>query len=278
MSRIVVKNATNGALLVWRRLVIRKSLDDICHTLELEIAPGERAKARKHDKLEVRYANPAIKDSREAGGRRVTTVLVDEISAGADGGKHGVTVKGRSPARDIIDSAWSEDFAEMTLLELARAIGKRFGINCYVIPETDGDPTGLITAFRLENESPRVKLISAADNEGYMFTSSEAGDLYFWKAAESVRKEDFKLEEGVNIKTINWTENGAEQFHEYIVRGCGEEARVIDNTCPNNRILTMDITDPGRETQAPGRNRNAPQAGKPDDGFGAGLGVDGRPD
>ena len=244
MSRVVVKNATTSALLVWRHLIIRKSLDDICHTLDLEIAPGERPKVHKHDKIEIRYANPVIKDSQEAGGRRVTTVLVDEISAGADSLKHGVTVKGRSPARDIIDSTWSEDFAEMTLLGLTRTIGKRFGIQCYVIPESDSGPTQPITAFRLENESPWVKLISAADNEGYMFTSNEAGDLYFWKVAAGVREEGFKLEEGVNIKTINWTENGAEQFHEYIVEGCGEKESVIDSTCPNNRVLTIDITDP----------------------------------
>lgn len=244
MSRIVVKNTAGGAHLAWRHMVIRKSLDDICHTLDLEIAPGERAKVHKHDRLEVRYANPLIKDSREAGGRRVTTVLVDEVSANADSQKHVVTVKGRSPARDIIDSTWSEDFAEMTLRELVRAVGRRFGIKCDTFPAYAEDPTQLISNFWLENESPWVKLVSQADNQGYIFTSSEAGDLYLWKPAAAVRGEGFKLAEGVNIKTIGWTENGAEQFHEYIVRGGGEEEPVIDDTCSGSRILTLDITDP----------------------------------
>jgi prophage tail gpP-like protein len=242
MSKIVVKNATAGTELIWRRLTVRKSLDDICHTLDMELDPGERAKIHKHDRIEVRYANPLIQDSQRAGGRRVTTVLVDEVTANADTRKHGIAVKGRSPARDIIDSAWSEDFAEMTLLELTRAIGKRFGIQCDPFPQDAQTQT--IAAFRLENESPWIKLINAADNDGYVFTSNEAGNLYLWNVAAVTRSEGFKLAEGVNIKSIGWSENGAEQFHEYVIKGGGQEARKIDPACPGGRILTIDITDP----------------------------------
>jgi len=243
MSKIVVKNATTGAELIWRHIVIKKSLDDICHTLELEIASSEREKVRRHNKIEVRYANSAVKDSQAAGGRRVTTVLVDEITPSADSQKHSVTVTGRSPARDIVDSTWSEDFADMTVLDLAKIIGKRFGIQCHALPPSIAGKMQTIYAFRLENESPWVKLISEADNEGLILTSNEAGDIYFWEVSAAVRDEGFALAEGANIKSIEWAENGAEQFHEYIVRGCGEEARAIDDSCPAGRILTMDITD-----------------------------------
>ena len=244
MSRIAVKNATTGEELIWRHLAIKKSLDDICHSLEMEIAPSERSKVQRHNKIEVRYANPAVKDSQAAGGRRVTTVLVDEITSSADSQKHGITVAGRSPARDIIDSAWSEDFTEMTLLDLAEAIGKRFGIKCHALPPSIAGKMQPIGFFRFENESPWIKMISAADNEGYIFTSNEAGDLYFWEVSAAVRDEGFRLVEGANIKSIEWKENGAEQFHEYIVRACGEEAHAIDSACPKGRILTLDITDP----------------------------------
>jgi prophage tail gpP-like protein len=244
MSRIVVKNATTGAELIWRHIIIKKSLDDICHTLEMEIAPCEREKVRRHNKIEVRYENPLVKDSQAAGGRRVTTVLVDEVTGSADSQKHGITVTGRSPARDIIDSTWSEDFADMTVLDLAKTIGKRFGIQCHALPPSIAGKMQTIYAFRIQNESPWVKLINEADNEGYILTSNEAGDLYFWEVSAAVRIEDFKLVEGVNIKSIEWTENGAEQFHEYIVEGCYGKAVVIDDACPGGRILTMDITDP----------------------------------
>jgi len=244
MSRIAVKNATTGAELAWRHIVIRKSLDDICHTLDLEIAPSERDKVRRHDKIEVRCANPLVKDSQAAGGRRVTTVLVDEITGSADSQKHSISVTGRSPARDIVDSAWSEDFEDMTVLDLAKTIGKRFGINCHALPPSIAGKMQTIYAFRIQNESPWVKLVNEADNEGLIFTSNEAGDLYFWEVSAAVRDEGFKLAEGANIKSIDFTENGAEQFHEYIVEGCGKEARAIDGSCPSGRILTMDITDP----------------------------------
>jgi len=244
MSRIVVKNAATGTELAWRHIVIKKSLDDICHTLEMEIASSERGKVRRHNKIEVRYANPLIKDSQAAGGRRVTTVLVDEVTGSADSRKHCIAVTGRSPARDIVDSTWSEDFDDMTVLDLAKAIGKRFGIQCHALPPSIAGKMQTIYAFRIENESPWVKLVNEADNEGYILTSNEAGDLYFWEVSAAVRDEGFKLVEGANIKSIDFTENGAEQFHEYVVRGCGEEARAIDDSCPNGRILTMDITDP----------------------------------
>jgi len=243
MSRIVVKNATTGAELVWRHIVIKKSLDDICHTLEMEIASGEKGKVHRHNKIEVRYANPLVKDSQAAGGRRVTTVLVDEVTAGADSRKHGIAVTGRSPARDIIDSTWSEDFEDMTVLDLAKTIGKRFGIQCHALPPSIAGKMQPVCAFRIQNESPWVKLIGEADNEGYILTSNEAGDLYFWEVSAAVRDEGFKLVEGANIKSIDWSENGAEQFHEYVVTGCGEEAKAIDDSCPGGRILTMDITD-----------------------------------
>jgi len=244
MSKVVVKNATTGEELAWRHLIIKKSLDDICHTLELEIASSERKKVKRHNKIEVRYANSDLKDSQAAGGRLVTTVLVDEITGRADSQSHSVTVLGRSPARDIIDSTWSEDFIEITLLDLACAIGKKFGIKCHALPPSIEGKMHPIGFFRVENESPWIKLVNAADNEGYILTSNEAGDLYFWEVSAAVRDEGFCLAEGVNIKSIELKENGAEQFHEYIVRGCGEEAHAVDSSCPEGRVLTMDITDP----------------------------------
>jgi len=113
MSRIIVKNATSGNELLWRNIKIKKSLDEICHTLELEIPASERTKVHKHERIEVRYENSFVRDS--GGKRLVTTVLIDEITAGADVEKHSVMVIGRSPARDIIDSTWSGLLVNMSL-------------------------------------------------------------------------------------------------------------------------------------------------------------------
>jgi prophage tail gpP-like protein len=247
MSRIIVKNATSGRELLWRHIGIKKSLDDICHTLELEIPAGERTRVHKHEKIEVRYENPHVKDS--GGKRLVTTVLVDEIAAGADISKHSLLVMGRSPARDIIDSTWSGTLLNQTLFEITKTICGKFGITCVIIPTDRGDLTSKVAVFMWEDESPWTKLVTEADSQesggqGFLLTSNEAGGLYIWQAAAAVRKEGFHLTEGENIKSIEWRENGAEQFHEYVVNATGKDVSVVDNTCNNKRILTINLTNP----------------------------------
>jgi prophage tail gpP-like protein len=243
MSRkIVVKNVTTNKTVVWKHIFIRKSLDSICHTLDMEIPPTERTGVHKHDMLEIRVPNPVMKDSEEAGGRRVSTVLVDEITAYTDGATHSIRVLGRSPARDIIDSTWTGPYKEMKLKELTNTIGKKFGISAETFPTYAPDPTQPVPAFRLGGESPWIKLVNEANNQGFLFTANEAGNLYIWKAGRG-NPEHFHLTEGVNIKTIRWTDNGSEQFHEYIVTGGGNTVRRVDSTCKNNRVLTIDMTD-----------------------------------
>lgn len=256
MSRIIVKNTTSDRELLWRHINIKKSLDNICHTLELEIPASERSKVHKHEKIEVRYEKSVVTTS--GGKPRVTTVMVDEIIAGADAAKHSVLVMGRSPARDIIDSTWGGgddgSLSNNTLYQITKHICNKFGITCVNIPKDKGDPTTEIKTFAWQNESPWTKLITEADSQGFMLTSNEAGELYIWRPEGGVRQGGWHLTEGQNIKTIEWRENGAEQYHEYVVTGGGgEPARVIDSTCKNNRILTIDLTNPGVEPGKPRR-------------------------
>jgi prophage tail gpP-like protein len=151
----------------------------------------------------------------------------------------------------------------MTLRELARAIGKKFNIVCDTFPTDRPDPTGLVGAFRLENESPWAKLIGEADNQGFVFTSNEAGNLYLWPVpALSGAAWGFHLTEGVNIKSILRKENGSEQYNEYTVTGGGKTVTVKDPSCPAGRVRTIDITRPdiseaelGRRAQTEMRRR-----------------------
>jgi prophage tail gpP-like protein len=152
-------------------------------------------------------------------------------------------VIGRSPARDIIDSTWSGMILGQQNLEaVANKAAEPFGIQVQRMP-TNSPETGPVYSFSWENESPWQKLITEADNQGYIFTSNEAGNLYLWKVAEGLRDEGFTLGEGSNIRSIQTTENGAGQFHEYVVRGAGEEARQTDAACKNNRVMTINLTD-----------------------------------
>jgi prophage tail gpP-like protein len=245
MSRIIVNNDTTKQELLWRHISIRKSLDEICHSLELEMPSSEFGKVGKHDRIEVRVENDLVKDS--DGKRRITTVLTDDIRQGADTSRHTIELSGRSPARDIIDSAWSSQQdsnipkGNTNLRDLITAVGSRFGIKCFTFPENL--KTRTVDAFDFENESPWQKLDAEAGAQGLIFTSNEGGDLYLWQVQGAVTGPYF-LTEGVNIKSVNWDRNGAEQFHEYIVTGGGKIATAIDDSCHSARILTIDIDDP----------------------------------
>ncbi|MDR1316537.1 MAG: hypothetical protein LBK13_06650 [Spirochaetales bacterium] len=255
MSKIIVRAAQAGSAvfqdLIWRRVKVHKSLDEICHTLELELPYSERDKIHKHDKIRVCCFNPNIKDHDSL--RFVTTVLVDEVSSVADTKQKTLMVLGRSPARDIIDSAWSGGpLIKMKLLEITQYIanlkgdypGPRFGIDVALKPSDGPDETKPVTSFSWENESPWTKLITEAATQGYIFTSNEAGGLYFWRVAGAARGEGFRLTEGKNIRSIQATENGAQQYHKYVVCAAGHTpAEVTDGTCKNERVLTINLTD-----------------------------------
>jgi prophage tail gpP-like protein len=209
--------------------------------MELILPVSEQKKVHKHDKIEVRYYNPLITDSDSL--RRVTTILVDEITDATDTAQKNLSVVGRSPARDIIDSTWSDMIINQQTLEyVAGKIAEPFGIKVIRLP-TNSPLTGPVHSFSWENESPWAKLLTEADNQGYIFTSDEGGNLNLWRVASGLRQEGFSLSEGQNIRDIRTTENGSEQFHKYIVRGSGQEAIKIDPTCKNNRVLTLNMTD-----------------------------------
>jgi prophage tail gpP-like protein len=265
MYKVIIKAAAPGEALqelVWRKVKIRKSLDEICHYLEMELPVSERGKIHKHDKVEVRlHSRYVTPNDNPDGTKRVTTVMVDAVTDVTDTAQKGLLIIGRSPARDIIDSTWSDRiWQQQNLEQLANMIANPFleankieeidleGNHVQRMP-TDSPETGPVFSFSWENESPWQKLVTAADSKGYIFTSNEAGNLYLWKVAVKERDEGFSLGEGSNIRNIQATENGAEQFHEYIARASFKEARIIDNTCKNNRKMTINITDEATSQQ-----------------------------
>jgi len=254
-NRVVVTNTTapRRAELRWRSVKIRKSLDDICHTMELELPSSERGRVRKHDRIQVHVANPLITDH---GGRRlVATIMVDEVTASADASNCNVAVLGRSPARDIVDSTWSDtswpaDGGGATLTDLVRMVGRRLGWDdemVHAFPEGNPprDPTEQVGFFRWDIESPWAKLLTEADGQGFMITSSAAGGLFIWRPSRTLRNEGFRIEEGAGVRSVEIRENGAEQFHEYVVVGNFKKAVIRDDTCRNRRVLTIDVTREG---------------------------------
>ena len=74
------------------------------------------------------------------------------------------------------------------------------------------DYTETIPAIAWNSESPWTKLLNAADNQGYVLTSNEAGELYLTKSGRDAEYWHFIIAEGMNVKSVETTESGAEQY------------------------------------------------------------------
>ncbi len=239
--------------LSWKRVLVRKSLDEICHYAEVEIPESERSLVHKHGILQVRYLSPYITEGRDSynqkyGFHPVTTIYIDEIDEETEKDSHSVIVAGRSAARDIIDSKWSEQIlGSPTLYQILKQIAAEFGLDgnndVLCLPTTAGDITKPVHSFSWENESPWQKLLTVADAQGLIITSNQLGGLYIMQPARGDCGWGFAIEEGVNVRHPRRSESGAEQYHEYIVKAQFGEAHAIDYTCPNKRKLTINLTE-----------------------------------
>lgn len=236
----------------YRRIMVRKSLDEICHYAEVEISAAERSLFHKHGIFQIRYLSKYITEGRDSYGggygfHPVTTVYIDEIDEETEKASHGVIITGRSAARDIIDSKWSDTIlGNPTLLTVLQQIAGEFGFekkDVICLPTNRGDITKTVTSFSWENESPWAKLLTLADAQGFIITSNQLGGLYICQPARSSCSWGFAIEEGVNLIHPRRSESGAEQFHEYIVNCCNKVGRAIDSTCPNKRKLTINLSE-----------------------------------
>lgn len=236
----------------WKRVSVRKSLDEICHSAEVEIPESERSLVHKHGIMQIRVVSPFITEGRDSYGGRcgyhpVTTVYIDEIDEETEESSRGIIVIGRSAARDIIDSKWSGTIlGQPTLLTVLRQVAGEFGFadsDVICLPTNSGDFTQPVFSFNWENESPWTKLLTLADAQGFIITSNQLGGLYIERPARCCCGWGFAIEEGVNVRHLKRSESGAEQYHEYIVNCCSKVGRAIDYTCPNKRKLTINLSE-----------------------------------
>ena len=237
MSKVSVYVDKKKTLLNWVRVYVRKSLDEICHYMEIRLPKSERAKIEKHQHIAVYYANSLVE-------RNLTMGYIDNISLDSTAKEETLIVTARTAARDIIDSSWSDEIRNKTLLGVTSYVANPFDIDVTCMPTNEGDFTSLISTFGWENESPWQKLIQAADNQGFILTSSQIGGLYIWKVASGVRREGFKLIEGQSVRAIKDVDEGSEQFYKYIIKGPDESITAYDKTCSRSgRVLTINLTD-----------------------------------
>ena len=82
-------------------------------------------------------------------------------------------------------------------MNVAKAIAQKFDIVVQHLPR-DVDYTETIPALEWNCESPWTKLLNAADNQGYVLTSNEAGNLYLTKGGRNAGYWRFVIAEGMN--------------------------------------------------------------------------------
>lgn len=231
--------------LSWTRVYVRKSLDEICHSIEVELSPSERPRIALHDWIIVRR-HTRLPDRPHT--RLVTVGRIDEIRSAADRDQT-LLVTARSPARDIVDSTWSGSLSGLTFLGVVEAIAAQCGLKAMHMPTNVGDTTGQVSHFAWNQESPWQKLVLEADNQGVIVTSNQAGDLYVWRVASAPRAEGFAIKEADNATVVRDVRNGSEQYHHYIFIAETPSGRRIkvttkDTDVPNTRVLTIHLPEP----------------------------------
>lgn len=240
----------------WKRVTVRKSLDEICHFAEVEIPESERSLVHKHGIMQIRVLSPYITENRDSysgryGYHPVTTVYIDEIDSETEKASHGIVVVGRSKARDIIDSKWSGTLlGQPTLLEVLRSVAGEFGFtnsDVICIPTNQGDLTSPVFSFSWENESPWAKLLTIADAQGFIITSSQSGGLYIERPARGccgwgLTEEQIKKLGGTYHKEIFWEVN---LLIPVKLPSCGVNANMLVSQVEytaDTKSLTCDVT------------------------------------
>lgn len=240
IQRVTIINVTKNKTINFLSLNIRKSIDEICHYVDIKIPFSERIKINKHDKIKIMYYCEYFTKSKT---RPITTLLVDEITTTINQSSKSVSVIARSPARDIVDSSYSDTISSMSLLNVVKQIAQKFNVAAEHYP-TKVDASPPVDSFNFENESPWSKLLNIAENNNYAVASSQVGNLYVWKKNQRIMSLPFhKLVEGQNVKSVQYTENGAYQYCNYVVKGNSNDATSTDATINSKRCCCLVMTD-----------------------------------
>lgn len=227
-------------LIKFYSLNIRKSIDEICHFVEITCPLSEFKRIQRHDKIFIKALIDWNKEE-----RAVSYILVDDITANLNVNEKTMTIIGRSYARDIVDSSDTGTINNGTLVQIVQRIAKKYNPDILVQHyPTDFDASPNIEFFDWENENVWQKLLNTAENNGYAIMSNNKSNLYVWKRTTHLANNaNHKFVEGVNIISASLNRKGYEQFNKYCIKGNYEDIEKIDSTCKTKRVFTMHFTD-----------------------------------
>ncbi|AMK09655.1 phage baseplate assembly protein [Pseudodesulfovibrio indicus] len=193
----------------WKSITIRRSMEQLASTFELGLTD------RWNGSSVARPIKPGLACSVLIDGKTIITGHIDDAEPSYDGAAHGITVSGRDLTGDLVDcSAPSTQFADRTLLQVAKDLCKPFGVG--VKAETD---VGGVFSTLKNNEGDSIfdTLESAARVRAVLLMSDGLGNLLLTKAGTD--RVSTRLALGENIVTASARFSNRDRFSSYTVKG-----------------------------------------------------------
>lgn len=218
----------------WKRVSIERGLDSLSAAFSLAVTE------RWPDQPErwVIKAGQACEVS--IGGETVVTGWIDAGNYSVDPDSHPIEVSGRDKTCDLIDcsaihkpSSWTK----RTLEQIAADLVQPFGIKVSAKTSTGA----AFVKFALQQGETVFEAIDRMCKlRGVLPVTTEAGDLEIRRPGGV--KAGYRLELGVNIQAIRYSDDARERFSSYLLKGqaSGDEVSGTDAARP-----TASATDPG---------------------------------
>lgn len=230
--QLIVRGTAYGG---WKRIHVRRSLEEISGGFNLEVSelwPEQQTPRdiRVGDRCAVVVA-----------GETVITGYVDSVDDEADARSHFVGIAGRDVTADLVDCSAQHgkgEWRNARLDRIARDLAAPFGITVRV--ETDlGAPFPVWTIQ--EGESAYECIERAARQRGVLLLSDGRGGLILGKAG--TRSAGTVLEVGQNLLVCGVSNNGAQRYQQYVVKG--QRAGNDDAFGTAVSAMKATATDPG---------------------------------
>ncbi|MCQ8103241.1 hypothetical protein NP590_03905 [Methylomonas sp. SURF-2] len=188
----------------WQQVHIRSSVDDLAASVNLAVTrsgTGERLGVDANTVIEVLID-----------GAVVTTIRADSISRHVDANSHGIAIEGRSLARELIDSQYSQTLSGLKLEELVKRLCSTFNV-----PVNVNAKTTLVPDFSLQSESPSNALINAARAANLLLYPTADGGLMLTEPSSAAPVATLRY--GEHIESYTVVDEYKLRYSEYLVKG-----------------------------------------------------------
>lgn len=149
----------------WKKVDIRKSVDDLCASVQLSITlPPEQSKAFSPDKNTVAtvFMNGVL----------IATVRLDIHRRRVDPVNHSISLVARSLARELVDCQYSKTLSGLKLGEIVKRLCALFKVPVNLAAET-----AVVPQFSMQSEIPANALLNAVRASNLLLYPLPSGGL-----------------------------------------------------------------------------------------------------